>query len=268
MYSSLENQYKILWMHHPLWLFPEVISAFEGKQYAHLLFPVQVFFCQLFAAVFGSMQCACVILILLRRDLRLHWNMRTIYLRDLPKCRCFTLLRWSSSLRKGKGSMQPQISLTTRGFDKVILHVVPRTNISPLCYLEMFFIPSYSMNPLFPHHLLVRKLIKRNFWSMFITATFLGAIGKAAAWWRFGVWFKKVFVNSIPAKWKHFSGIIIFKTIGQAEATYYQDIEHIASIFLWPPYLHRDRGPTSLASKSVVLILPEWSAIVKVVYKA
>lgn len=136
-------------------------------------------------------------------------NVGTIYLSDLPKCRCFTLLRWSSSLRKGKGSMQLQISLTARGFNKVILHVVPWTNISPLCYLEMFFIPSYSMNPVFPHHLLVRKLIKRTFLSIFITATFLGAIGKAAAWWHFGVWFKKMFVNSIPAKRKHFSGIII-----------------------------------------------------------
>lgn len=137
-------------------------------------------------------------------------NVWTIYLSDLPKCRCFTLLRGSSSLRKGKGSMQQQISLTARGFNKVILYVVPWTNISPLCYLEMFFIPSYSMNPVFPHHLLVRKLIKRTFLSIFITATFLGAIGKAAAWWHFGVWFKKMFVNSIPAKQKHFSGIIIF----------------------------------------------------------
>lgn len=111
---------------------------------------------------------------------------------------------------KGRAACSCRSLLPLGGFNKVILHVVPWTNISPLCYLEMFFIPSYSMNPVFPHHLLVRKLIKRTFLSIFITATFLGAIGKAAAWWHFGVWFKKMFVNSIPAKRKHFSGIIIF----------------------------------------------------------
>ena len=141
--------------------------------------------------------------------------------------------------------------------DESLIHQV-RDQARHCPLTNRYFQPcSYSMNPLN----FFRKLIKRNFWSIFIEATFLKVIRNTAAWGHFGVRFKKLFINSIPAKQEHYFWEVLCYSNDQPSTGCNVHTTKIwnmfASIFLcWPPYLRSDRGPASLTSKSVVPILP------------